>query len=199
MVHLVPLISGEEWTKIKRDILKIYAEQNAKREALRRLIEFNSNLSMVGMADALLNNGYYYLNRLSLSDPLRDNQFNCGECLTSPFLLLVKVIYAVIVFCLCRQVGFVVDVLTLPRFILFKNRHRAFLEAVMTAHPDLDPVLVDRELIQKLRELTDNIMSDHPVNCRFTSIMDYDSDKNNNSQYYETFQIQFLKCKYAPC
>ncbi len=87
-----------------------------------------------------------------------------------------------------------VDLLMCPRFIIFNGRHRAFLEAVMTTHPDLNPVLVEEELVQKLRLLTDNMTRHHPgVHCRFTSTLQYGSTSEGHRFFYETFQIQFLK------
>ena len=88
-----------------------------------------------------------------------------------------------------------VDVLTYPRFFFFNGRrHRAFLEAVMTAHPDLDPVLVETELIQKLRLLTDSMSRHHPgVRCRFTSTLDWYDSKEEG---HETFQIRFSQYFY---
>ena len=75
------------------------------------------------------------------------------------------------------------------------GRHRAFLEAVMRAHPDLDPVLVEEELVvQKLRLLTDIMSRHHPgVYCRITSILSRKKNSNKGPVYFETFQIQFSK------
>eukprot|EP01036_Dinobryon_divergens_P024057 gene24057-32471_t len=146
-LHMRPLVNEEEWMQLKKDILQIYSEQNAKRMALRKLIMFNSYRSMFHMLIAAAENAWNFYDRcvrcVIKNDPLRDPQ--------------------------------------------------AFLEAVMTAHPDLDPVLVEEELIQQLRQLADNFTSRHPgVYCRFTSILGHYKTKKGRS-YYETFQIQFLK------
>ena len=47
--HLRSLLSEQDWMQFKRDILHIYEEHNAKRAALRALIEFNCfrSLSMM--------------------------------------------------------------------------------------------------------------------------------------------------------
>jgi hypothetical protein len=111
------------------------------------------------------------------------------------FMLFLPILHifgflAIVLFILCLAV----DVLTLPRFLFFNGRrHRAFLEAVMTAHPDLDPVLVEEELVQKLRLLTDSMSRHHPgVHCRFISILDSQETKEG-LVYFETFQIQFFQ------
>ena len=108
--------------------------------------------------------------------------------------MLIKFPCIIIYLCLTFALNILclaVDVLTFPRFLIFYGRHCAFLEAVMTAHPDLDPVLVEKELVQKLRLLTDSMSRYHPgVRCRFTSILDWE-ETNEGRVYFETFQIQF--------
>ena len=194
--HLQPLVSEQEWMQFKRDILQIYTEQNAKRAALRKLIQFNpyrsiSELqsdSVYCIIDCLFCGGFK-------PDLLRDPQNICIRCMK--FILFFPLFishYSVFLLFVCVFVLCVaVDVLTFPRLFIYRDRHQAFLEAVMAEHPDLDPVLVEEELIQKLRRLTDSMTADHPgVYCRFTSVLGCHHSKEGSS-YYESFQIQFLQ------
>jgi hypothetical protein len=190
MIHLRPLVSEQEWMQFKTDILIIYLRQNRKRAALRKLIEFNPYRSITHMNFALqshfVRNTNYRLSRCG-SDPSRD-----PYCICVIFFLVyipIVIIFYTFLAPALTTICLVVDVLTFPRFLIFNCcRHRAFLEAVMTAHPDLDPVLVEAELVQKLRVYTDSMSRHHPgVYCRFTSILEYN---------FETFQIQFSK--YVP-
>ncbi len=199
MIHLRPLVSEHEWMQFKTDILRIYAEQNAKRAALRKLIEYNPYRSMTHMHSTSLRH-IQWCPTLLCSDPLRDVVphyvcvkcrglifLSCGFPFMFIFILYLCLVHALFILCLA------VDVLSLPRFFFFNGRrHRAFLEAVMRAHPDLDPVLVEEELIQKLRLLTDSMSRHHPgVRCRFTSTLDWYDSKEGVRVYFETFQIQF--------
>jgi hypothetical protein len=65
------LVSEQEWMQFKTDILRIYAEQNAKRAALRRLIEFKRYRGITNWYTTLLSNVNFYLTRCR-HDPLRD-------------------------------------------------------------------------------------------------------------------------------
>ena len=197
MIHLRPLVSEQEWMQFKKDILRIYAEQNAKRAALRKLIEFNPYRSMKHMNGTSFGHIFHNccLPTLCHCDPLRDPC--CPNCV---FRVEFRICYyACIILYLCLALALcilclAVDVLTYPRFFFFNGRrHRAFLEAVMRAHPDLDPVLVEEELVQKLRLLTDIMSRHHPgVRCRFTSIL-YRKNSKKGPVYSESFQIQFSK------
>ncbi len=190
LLHLRPLVHEEDWMQLKKDILQIYFEQNAKRAALRKLIQFNSYRSMFCMFEAVFFTAVrFYMGCYQCvikHDPLRDRQCTFRRCLCIPphFLVLIMIM---LIWFLFSIVFLALDLLTYSRFDIFDSCHRAFLEAVMTAHPDLDPVLVEEELIQKLRQLADDFMSRHPgVYCRFTSVL-------LKHYGHETFQIQFLK------
>ena len=199
MIHLRPLVSEQEWMRFKTDILHIYAEQNAKRAALRKLIEYNPYRSMKDMYFTFTRH-IQWCRTLLCFDPLRDFVpysicvkcgmlifLSCGFPFMFIFIIYLCLINALYILCLAA------DVITYPRFFFFNGRrHRAFLEAVMTAHPDLDPVQVEEELVVKLRLLTDIMSRHHPgVHCRFTSILDWHDSKEGVRVYLETFQIQF--------
>jgi len=195
--HSKPLVSEEEWMQFKREILHIYAEHNARRAALRWLIEINPNRSFIGMFGSARKAISSFIYR-SRCDPLRDPDrlLRCLQCficivLVIPFgyffLLICMVDIALLLICA------MVDLLLFPRFILFRECHYAFLMSVMTANPDLDPVLVEESLVQQLRQLADRMNRDHPgVNCRFISTLESIESKNR-IDYYEVFQMQFLK------
>ena len=138
------LLGQNEWLEFKRGLLHICTEQNAKRAALRALIEFNCYRSLFAMAYVIDDYYEYYL-------PGYDHhQFCCPPrwllvVLLIPFILL----FPFIVICS----GLLLDVLLLPRFCLFHYRHVAFLESVLTSHPDLEPVLIEKEFFVKIQQL----------------------------------------------
>jgi hypothetical protein len=61
----------------------------------------------------------------------------------------------------------VLDCLTGLRFYLLRNHEMAFLESVMTAHPELDPDLIEGELFQKLQQLLDALSGVKPITSYF--------------------------------
>eukprot|EP01035_Chromulina_nebulosa_P025822 gene25822-33729_t len=69
-IHLRSLVSEQEWMQFKTEILRIYVEQNAKRAALRKLIQFN-RYRPIKVLFLTLNNFKFYLIRCRC-DPLRD-------------------------------------------------------------------------------------------------------------------------------
>ena len=148
------LLGENEWLEFKRGILHICTEQNAKRAALRALIEFNCYRSLFAMAYVI--DDYFtvlmgpaftniiYSNASSWQDPLRDPERNrYDQCCCPPrWLLVVPLIPFILLFpfiVICS--GLLLDVLLLPRFCLFHYRHVAFLESVLNSHPDLEPVI----------------------------------------------------------
>ena len=195
-LHLRPLVSEQEWMQFKKYISLIYLRQNRKRAALRKLIEFNPYRSITYMNLALQSHTHLRLGSLFCrcgSDPFRDPYCICVKNIKIVLVLLPVVIISYFIGKALTIICIAVDVLTFPRFFFFNGRrHRAFLEAVMTAHPDLDPVLVEEELVQKLRLITDFMSRRHPgVYCRFTSILE--SSEKGGLHYFESFQIQFSK------
>lgn len=197
--HLRSLVSEQEWMQFKTEFLRIYAEQNAKRAALRKLIQFNRYRGITHWYITLLSNVYFYLTRCR-RDLLRDPHWmlRCIQlCLY--WILFLPLVYAYLgimwivvpLYILCL----VLDLLLIyPRYLLFRDTEKAFLDAVMTANPDLDPVLVEEELVQQLRQLTVSMTRHHPgVHCQFTSTLHRKEFGENKTPYYlETFQIQFL-------
>jgi hypothetical protein len=210
-LQLRSLVSEQEWMQFKTDILRIYAEQNAKRAALRKLIQFNRYRPIAHLFLALLSNAKAYLDRRS--DPLRDPLMNppTYSILLFPLILLLSLILmvaSVSVLSAIAMIGIVLInfllslcivldfLLMFPRYLLFRETEKSFLESAMAAHPDLDPVLVEEELVQQLRQLTVRMNRHHRgVHCQFTSTLEHrkGDGADNPSSDWETFQIQFLK------
>ena len=192
-IHLRPLLSEEEWLQFKRDILSIYAEQNSKRAALRKLVQFNWYRSLL---ISFLSEVRHLRSRLpNCEDPLRDMHWS------QRFLLLIclipqlfaGVLVGYFTFMPITFICLLLDLLTFPRFILFHERHVSFLESVMEAHPDLDPALVEEELIQKMQQLAQNMTTHHPgVHCRFSSSLVHHNAAGSDASYDEdVVEIQF--------
>ncbi len=203
------LLGENEWLEFKRGILHICTEQNAKRAALRALIEFNCYRSLFGMAHVYFID---YLNELhwprfsdffsnaSWQDPLRDPpERNQGDhqCCYPPRCLLIVLLmpfiylYLGALFCLLVCSG-LLDLLLLPRFCLFVCRHVAFLESVLTSHPDLDPVLIEKEFIVRIQQLAERL----PDTLRFKlhSYTRHIPQRGEYSEYYiDCFHIEFLE------
>jgi hypothetical protein len=159
------LLSENEWLEFKRGILHICTEQNAKRAALRALIIFNCYRSLSDMAGEFLlddSGGVMGCNSNSLwQDPLRDPPEQSQCCCSPRWLLIVFFVpfvflYLGALFCLCVCCT-LLDLLLLPRFCLFACRHVAFLESVLTSHPNLDPVRIEKEFIVQIQQLAERL------------------------------------------
>ena len=103
------LLGQNEWLEFKRGILHICTEQNAKRAALRALIEFNCYRSLFAMAYVI--DDYFtvlvgpaftniiYSNALSWQDPLRDPGYDHHQfCCPPRWLLVVLLIPFILLF-----------------------------------------------------------------------------------------------------
>jgi hypothetical protein len=103
LLHLRPLVNEEEWMQLKT---LIYYKQNAKRAALRKLIQFNSYRSMFCMLPAVPYTAlkfYFQQCVFKHGDPLRDRQCTFERCLCIPPHFLVVIIVALI----CLLLSFV--------------------------------------------------------------------------------------------
>ena len=194
-IHLRTLLNEHDWMQFKGDILQIYAVQNAKREALRKLVEFNSYRSLNAMYLIKLTQFLLYIPRCCHRDPLRDPTWLQQSLTTLLWLICMPLFYVImfIVF-LCL----LLDTVTAPRFVVFYRRHVEFLESVMIAHPELDPAAVEEELVQKLRQLLESLSRNHPgVHCKLSSsVVHHKSDGNRAAHDVDVFEIQFLQ--FAP-
>lgn len=194
-IHLRSLLSEQDWMQFKGDILQIYADQNAKREALRKMVEFNCYRSMNAMYLIKLTQFSLYITRCCHRDSLRDPTW-LDQFLT--FLLwiistpLLFALMFIVFLCL------LLDIITAPRFVLFYRSHVEFLDSVMIAHPELDPALVEEELIQKLQQLLDSLSSHHPgVYCKISSSVVHHRGNGEKAAYdTDVLEIQFLN--FAP-
>ena len=191
-IHLRSLLNEQEWLQFKRDILQIYAEQNAKRRALRKLIEYNCYRSLHMMY--LITIGKVFLcmfPRLNLRDKTMLQRFlECPLCLLFMPLIYILMILSIVFWFL--------DVLTGLRFFLLRHREKAFLDSVIIAHPELDPDLIEGELVQKLQQLLGALSGHHPgVHCKISSSVVHQPRQGSHASYEEdVFEIQFFK--FAP-
>ena len=189
-IHLRSLLNEQEWLQFKRDILQIYTEQNAKRQALRNLIECNCYRSLFEIYFITINN---FLSCICPRcwNPLRDKTMlqRFLECLL--FLLFFPLIY---ISAIPMFVFMVLDGLTGLRFCLLRHHHNAFLESVMTAHPELDPALIEEELVEKLQQLLDALSRHHPgVHCKLSSSVVHQPRHGSHASYDEdVFENQFF-------
>ena len=194
-INLRSLLNEQEWMQFKGDVLQIYADQNAKREALRKLINFNCYRSINSMYMIQIAQFFSFISRgchrNSLRDPTLVQQFlSCP--LFCIFLPLLYVLLFLIFACM------LLDLLTSPRFFLFHHRHMAFLESVMEAHPELDPAMVEEELVQRLQTLLESLSRHHPgVHCKLSASVVHHKRNGSTASFDEdVFEIQFLK--FAP-
>ena len=191
-IHLCKLLNEQEWMQFKGDILHIYAEQNAKRVALRKLIDFNCYRSLHRMYFIKLNQFVVSFSRCCHRDPLRDKTL-LQQFLTCPiFLICLPLVYVLMGFVFAILL---LDLLSFPRFFLFHHRHLAFLESVIVAHPELDPAVVEEELVQKLQCLLDSLCRHHPgVHYNLCASVVHHPRQGSNASYdADVFEIQFLK------
>ena len=74
----------------------------------------------------------------------------------------------------------------------------AFLESVMEAHPELDPAMVEEELVQRLQTLLESLSRHHPgVHCKLSASVVHHKRNGSTASFDEdVFEIQFLK--FAP-
>ena len=195
-IHLRSLLNEQEWLQFKRDILQIYTDQNAKRQALRNLIECNCYRSLFEMYGITINN---FLRCICPRcwNPLRDKTMlqQFLECLL--FLLFFPLLW---ISAIPMFVFIVLDGLTGLRFCLLRHHHKAFLESVMTAHPELDPALIEEELVEKLQQLLNALSRHRPgVHCKLSSSVVHQHGYGSNGSYSydeDVFEIQFFK--FAP-
>jgi hypothetical protein len=196
------LLNEQDWMQFKRDILRIYEDQNAKRKALRFHIEFNSYRSVgqmflikVGYLIPLIACSYCPGQR----DPLRDP--TCSFRLTFFVLAIPRLLFLILAMYSMMPVMLsciLLDLLTFPRFFMYHQRHMEFLDSVITAHPELDPMLVEEELVQKLQQLIQSLSRNNPgVHCKISSYIVHHPRHGSHQSYKEDiFEIQFLK--FAP-
>ena len=214
--HLRSLLSEQDWMQFKRDILHIYEEHNAKRAALRALIEFNCFRSLSMMFSIALidySNAKLYCHPPHCwfccyrtnpwMDPLSDQQppMSLLFCLFMPLGVVSWLMYIIVIFfgsAIISGVLIVLDLLFLPRFCLFYYCHKAFLESVMTAHPELNPSLLEEEFISQMDQLIESFSSLHPaLHCRIDSSVKHVPRNGSNVSYdMDHFQIKFFK--FAP-
>ncbi len=191
-IHLQSLLNEQEWLQFKRDIFQIYADQNAKKEALRILIEFNWYRSINAMYLILVGKFLSYLPQCCYRDPLRDKTLLQNFLLCPLYLLCFPLCYIIMIFAV---VFILLDLITGLRFFVFQQPHMAFLESVMVAHPELDPTVVEEELVQKIQQLLDTLSRHHPeVHCKLsTSTVHHRRNGSNASFDADVFEIQFFK------
>lgn len=193
-IHLRPLLSEQEWMQFKKDILSIYAEQNSKTVALRKLVEFNWYRPLYELYSRAL--GHLYSCTPPCRDPTRDMDWPMRFLLYCIYVVhLITYMYVLLIPVVL--VSLLLDILTLPRFSLFRRCHVAFLESVMVAHPELDPAVVEEELIQKIQQLAQNLSANHPgVHCRHSSSVVHHRKGSKGSYDEDVVEIQFFK--FAP-
>jgi hypothetical protein len=93
-----------------------------------------------------------------------------------------------------------VDIITFPRFFLFRKHHKDFIEAVMNANPDLDPEIIYDQCVIALKEFAARVTKKYPgVNCVFSSAtqhIPYSTNGNSPSipsHDVDFYQLNFLK------
>jgi len=94
-----------------------------------------------------------------------------------------------------------VDIITFPRFFLFRKHHKDFIEAVMNANPDLDPEIIYDQCVIALKEFAARVTNKYPgVNCVFSSATQHIPRRRNGSNGsipshdVDFYQLNFLKC-----
>ena len=191
-IHLSKLLSEQEWMQFKGDILQIYAEQNAKRVALRKLVELNCYRSLHRMYIIILNQFLLAIPRCCHRDPRRDKTLLQKFLLCPIELISIPILYVLMAFILAFLL---LDLLSLPRFFLFHRHQIAFLESVVVAHPELDPAVVEEELVQKVQNLLDSLCRHHPgVHCNLCASVVHQPRQGSNASYdVDVFEIQFHK------
>jgi hypothetical protein len=88
-----------------------------------------------------------------------------------------------------------VDIITFPRFFLFRKHHKDFIEAVMNANPDLDPEIIYDQCVIALKEFAARVTKKYPgVNCVFSSATQHIPRGRSVPSYdVECYQLNFLK------
>jgi len=197
--HLRAFISDHDWMDLKKEILRIYSEHKAKREILYNLVKCNFYRSMA------LTTVECYLNAFNRSisfccclSRLSDSSAFM-KCLFCILIIPIGYVHLFVFLLLFTLIG-AVDIITFPRFILFKENHKDFIEAVMNANPDLDPEIIDDQCVIALKEFAARVTNKYPgVNCVFSSAtqhIPYSTNGNSPSipsHDVDFYQLNFLK------
>lgn len=170
-------------------------------KTLRKLIEFNCYRSLVMMylviiEKFILRPFISSLNCCVRRDTRRDiswlQQLLLGLIAFSPIsMIFISLLYLMVLFVL------LLDLLSFPRFFLFRHRHLDFLESVIVAHPELDPAVVEEELVQKLQCLLNSLCRHPGVHCNLSASVVHQPKQGSNASFdADHFEIHFLK--FAP-